>query len=136
MHPADPEAHEEGFDPSKVTIQYGTDATVRIACPSCHAEQTLTECTLTRERNDTVYCCRHGCQRLVVVGPAEGDWQHEIGVPWDESIVRSSAEMHIPVHSKEAGELAGTLSMFASPKALMKREFVEESVRKCVRHTE
>jgi hypothetical protein len=47
-----------------------TDAEINIQCPSCESWQVLTECTVELKNAETVYTCRSGCQRVVVVASA------------------------------------------------------------------
>jgi len=53
----------------KEKIQVRDDGDFRTTCPACHSEQTLDEAKILQEDAETVYTCKNGCQRLVVVSP-------------------------------------------------------------------
>ena len=98
------ESEEQG-EGHEVQIRFGTDAEIRISCPSCGRKQVLSECEMKREGDDTVYWCRNGCQKLIVIGPqADGPLLFNWESPWGEYVIRNVAEMHVPVYNKDTGE--------------------------------
>lgn len=53
----------------------GKDGDFRTTCPACHSEQNLTEAKISQEDAETIYTCKNGCQRLVVVSRrSEAKW--------------------------------------------------------------
>jgi hypothetical protein len=91
------------------------DSALRTSCPTCGAEQLLSECLVRRDESDTVYECKNGCQVIVVVS-ATGDspWP---GRGWSigNHVIRNARDIHIAV------SVGGpTVLISASPSALMK----------------
>lgn len=43
------------------------DGDFRTTCPACHSKQNLNEAKISQDDTETVYSCKNGCQRLVVV---------------------------------------------------------------------
>ncbi len=114
------ELDEASEDPNE-GIRFGVDTEIRTSCPSCGQEQLLSECEMKREGDDTVYWCRSGCQKVVVVSPLEEPLVWDGETPWGRYTIRNVTEMHIPVYCKDTDEHAWTLHMFARSKALVRR---------------
>lgn len=104
-------------------MRYGLDAEIRTSCPSCGDKQTLSECEVKREGNDTVYWCRSGCQKIVVVGPQVESLLREGETPWGERVIRNIAEMHIPIYDRGTGRRTHTFHARALRNALVKRDW-------------
>ena len=69
---------QDVFAKSKIQIEAGRafiDGDFRTTCPACHSEQSLNEAKISQEDAETIYSCKNGCQRLVVVSPrTEAKW--------------------------------------------------------------
>lgn len=51
------------------------DGDIRTTCPACHSEQHLNEAKISQEDAETIYTCKNGCQRLLVVSRrSEAKW--------------------------------------------------------------
>jgi len=58
------------------------DGDFRTTCPACHTEQSLKEAKISQEDAETIYTCKNGCQRLVVVSPrTAAKWPEMPGRP-------------------------------------------------------
>jgi hypothetical protein len=91
-----------------------TDDEIRTTCPTCHAEQTLGEAGITRIEAETVYTCKNGCQRIVVVGqPGKIAWPGR-GYRLGPYTIRNANDLFVPV-----GVLPGGVRLPASRQALM-----------------
>jgi hypothetical protein len=85
-------------------------------CPTCGTEQTLAEAIGSREGTETVYECRNGCQRIVVVGePGQNPWQGR-GYRMGPYVIRNASDLVAVVPHTGA-----RLLIPASPAALMQQ---------------
>ena len=74
-----------------------TDKQIRTSCPTCGAEQTLDEASLSRVGQDTVYTCARGCQTIVVVGePGDSPWPGR-GYRLGPHVIRNAQDMYLPI---------------------------------------
>jgi hypothetical protein len=111
----------EEIEGHEVWLLYGSDAEIRTSCPSCGDEQTLSECEMKREGDDTVYWCWSGCQKIIVVGPLVEPLIMEGETPWGKYVIRNVSKMHVPIYDKDSGKRTHMADMFALPKALVRR---------------
>jgi hypothetical protein len=93
-----------------------TDAEVTTTCPTCNTNQALSEAAASRSGDETVYTCKNGCQRIVLVGqPGEEAWDGR-GYRLGPHVIRNAADLLLPVVGGP-----GTVLVPASPAALMEQ---------------
>lgn len=92
-----------------------SDEDVRTRCPSCRAEQTLAEATLSRDGQQTVYHCRNGCQAIAIVGePEDRAWPGH-GYRLGSYVIRNAADLIVAMP-----DAARPMLIPASPAGLMR----------------
>jgi hypothetical protein len=73
------------------------DSEASTSCPTCAQEQRLDEAELTREEEATVYICKNGCQRLVVVAqPEDSAWEGR-GFRLGSHVIRNAGDVYLTV---------------------------------------
>jgi hypothetical protein len=112
----------EETKPSEVLIYFGNDMEIHTSCPSCGEEQTLANCEVRRDGDETVHECWNGCQAIIIIGGSDDSSWSDRGTPWGNRVVRNAADLHVPGYSKETGEYLGQLTLDRNREALMKRE--------------
>jgi DNA-directed RNA polymerase subunit M/transcription elongation factor TFIIS len=97
-----------------------TDAEVTTTCPTCNTNQALFEAAASRSGDETVYICKNGCQRIVLVGqPGEQAWDGR-GYRLGPHVIRNAADLLLPIVGSP-----GTVLVPASPAALMEERLDE-----------
>lgn len=92
------------------------DGEIVTQCPTCNEEQTLAEGEIVQDGEETVYFCKSGCQRLVVVGlPGDSTWEGR-GFRLGEHVIRNAHEVFVPVVGSPGG-----VKLPASPAALKRK---------------
>ena len=91
------------------------DSEATTTCRTCGEEQTLADAHVTGEEGDTIYTCRHGCQRLVVVSaPGSTAWPGR-GYRHGAHVIRNASDLYLTLPGATKQVL-----ITASPEALKK----------------
>jgi hypothetical protein len=97
--------------------QIPSESGIRTMCPSCKESQSLSEATASREGESTVYVCKNGCQRLVVVSPpGDTPWPGR-GYRLKDWTIRNAADLTFNVTP-----LGGRAVLIPASAAALKRE--------------
>ena len=74
-----------------------TDQEAHTSCPTCGTRQTLSQASLSRKGNETIYTCVNGCQPIVVVGePGDTPWEGR-GYRVGPHVIRNAQDLVLPI---------------------------------------
>ena len=111
---------EEVFARQKVTLPGGRairDSDMITKCPTCKAEQALSEATLSLDEDNTIYTRKNGCQPVAVISrPGIVAWPGR-GYRIGEFVIRNAEDIRIKTE-----DMVATLLIPASKAALMKKK--------------
>lgn len=94
-----------------------TDRYIRTSCPTCGAEQALSEGRFS-ENDETVYTCKNGCQPILIIGaPGNRPWTGR-GYRMGNFVVRNPSDLDVPVLGHDGNPLEVAVRLPASPAAL------------------
>lgn len=92
-----------------------TDGNFETKCPSCNSSQKLSEALISSENKDTIYNCKNGCQKIVVISrPSLNSWPGR-GYRLGEYTIRNIQELTFKINT-----MSTPISLPASSAALMK----------------
>jgi hypothetical protein len=93
------------------------DSDMITKCPTCGAEQALSEATLSLDQDNTIYICKNGCQPVAVISrPGIVAWPGR-GYRIGEFVIRNAEDIRIKTE-----DMGGTVLIPASKAALMKKK--------------
>jgi hypothetical protein len=99
-----------------------SDSEVRAKCPTCSAQQFLSEATMKRDGADTVYVCRNGCQPIVVVSkPGDTAWPGR-GYRLGPHVIRNACDLVLPVISLSNPAFLPPAVLIPASKAALMRQ--------------
>jgi hypothetical protein len=91
------------------------DGDMTTTCPACGTVQRLSDATLSLDRDETVYTCRHGCQPIVVIGrPGTVAWPGR-GYRLGDYVIRNVRDIRIKTE-----DMTRTMVLSAGNVAFMK----------------
>ncbi len=98
------------------------DSEVKAKCPTCGEEQFLSDATIRRDGEDTVYLCRNGCQPIVVVSkPGDTAWPGR-GYRLGPHVIRNACDLQLPVISLTNPVLVPPAVLIPASKAALMRQ--------------
>ena len=69
-------------------------------CPTCRSKQLLSEAQITVEDDDTIYTCKYGCQRIIVISrPGVTAWPGR-GYRVGDNVIRNACALNVKGTSK------------------------------------
>ncbi|MCM3130935.1 growth hormone receptor binding protein [Paenibacillus sp. MER 78] len=90
-----------------------TDKFFDTSCPSCKESQSLDQCSITVDNEETIYKCKNGCQTILIVSPPGNDPIPGRGYRMKDYVIRNVSDLYVRIpNSKD-------VLLPASPAALI-----------------